>query len=267
MSCQNSSTPSILSDAVMDTKDPEQQSQDHQNRNSTLSIQSTAVCESSEAPCRPPFTTLLAFTALCLSIFLVALDTVLIPTALPTIALSFHVRDYLYAWIGSAYLLANAASVPFWGKLSDIFGRKYVILTANLIFLAGSIICGVSTNATMLIAGRVVQGLGGGGVVVLVHVCVSDLFAIRYVYAISMCRSCTETCILLDAWSIRRVWRPQGLLTATRDRSFYLGLVGAVWAVASALGPVLGGIFAERLNWRVCFYINSKFRCVLATVA
>ncbi|OAL02044.1 MFS general substrate transporter [Phaeosphaeriaceae sp. SRC1lsM3a] len=203
----------------MDTKDPEQQSQDHQNRNSTLSIQSTAVCESSEAPCRPPFTTLLAFTALCLSIFLVALDTVLIPTALPTIALSFHVRDYLYAWIGSAYLLANAASVPFWGKLSDIFGRKYVILTANLIFLAGSIICGVSTNATMLIAGRVVQGLGGGGVVVLVHVCVSDLFAIR-------------------------------------DRSFYLGLVGAVWAVASALGPVLGGIFAERLNWRVCFYIN-----------
>jgi Na+/melibiose symporter-like transporter len=190
MSCQKSSPHSIHSESATDTKDAEQQSQNSQNRNSTLSDQSTAVCEgSTTASQQPSLTILLAFIALCLSIFLVALDTVLIPTALPTIALSFHVRDYLYAWIGSAYLLANAASVPFWGKLSDIFGRKYVILTANLIFLAGSIICGVSTNATMLIAGRVVQGFGGGGVVVLVHVCVSDLFPIRYVHVLSPDRS------------------------------------------------------------------------------
>jgi hypothetical protein len=128
---------------------------------------------------RLPIPTLIAFVALCLCIFLVALDTVLIPTALPTIALSFHIRDSLYAWIGSAYLLANAASVPFWGKLSDIFGRKPVIIAANFIFMFGSIVCAVSTNVSMLIAGRVVQGFGGGGVVVLVHVCVSDLFSIR----------------------------------------------------------------------------------------
>jgi hypothetical protein len=140
-----------------------------------------AATESSKGRGRPALSVTLAFIALCLSIFLVALDTVLIPSALPTIALSFHIRDSLYVWIGSAYLLANAASVPLWGKLSDIFGRKPVILTADLIFLAGSIICALGTNATMLVAGRVVQGFGGGGVVVLVHVCVSDLFSIRYV--------------------------------------------------------------------------------------
>lgn len=122
---------------------------------------------------------LLAFIALCLSIFLVALDTVLIPTALPTISSSFYIPDVLYAWTGSAYLLANAGSIPLWGKLSDIFGRKPIILIGNIIFLAGSILGAMSLDATMLIAGRTIQGLGGGGVVVLVHVCVSDMFAIR----------------------------------------------------------------------------------------
>lgn len=131
------------------------------------------------ASSRPPLPVLVAFTALCISIFLVALDTVLIPTALPTISESFHIPDSLYAWTGSAYLLANASSIPFWGTLADVFGRKPVILVANTIFLGGSIICAVSVDATMLVAGRAVQGLGGGGVTVLVYVCVSDLFSIR----------------------------------------------------------------------------------------
>jgi Na+/melibiose symporter-like transporter len=128
---------------------------------------------------RPSLAILLAYTALCLSIFLVALDTVLIPTALPTISESFEIPDSLYAWTGSAYLLANASSIPFWGTLADVFGRKPILLVANAIFLVGSIVCAVSINAPMLVGGRAVQGLGGGGVNCLVYVCVSDLFAIR----------------------------------------------------------------------------------------
>lgn len=129
----------------------------------------------------PSLATLLCFCALTLSIFLVALDTVLIPTALPSISLDFHIPDSLYAWTGSAYLLANASSIPTWSKLSDVFGRKPIVLISNGVFLCGSLICAVSANATMLVAGRAVQGLGGGGVNVLVYVCVADMFAIRYV--------------------------------------------------------------------------------------
>ena len=168
---------------------------------------------------RPPVPVMLAFVALSLALFLVALDTVLIPTTLPSIARSFHLPDSLYAWTGSAYLLSNAASVPVWGRISDVFGRKPVILTANAIFFCGSVICAVSPTAPLLITGRGIQGLGGGGVVVLAHICVSDLFEIR-------------------------------------NRSFYLGILGAVWATASALGPVLGGVFAEKVDWRWCFYVN-----------
>lgn len=133
---------------------------------------------------RPSLAVLLAYTALCISIFLVALDTVLIPTALPTISESFHIADSLYAWTGSAYLLANASSIPLWGTLADVFGRKPILLVANIIFLVGSVVCAVSVNAPMLVGGRAIQGLGGGGVNCLVYVCVSDLFTLRYVTSV-----------------------------------------------------------------------------------
>jgi MFS family permease len=123
--------------------------------------------------------TITIVAALCLAIFLAALDTVLITTALPTIAKTFDISDTGYAWVGSTYLLTNAASVPFWGKMSDVFGRKPILMLANSIFLIGSLISALAVSLPMLIAGRAVQGLGGGGIVILVNICMGDLFSLR----------------------------------------------------------------------------------------
>ncbi|KZF26158.1 DNA repair protein RAD50 [Xylona heveae TC161] len=156
--------------------------------------------------------------ALCMAVFLAALDTTIVTTALPTITQHFH-SSAAYTWVGSAYLLANAASTPSWGKFSDIFGRKPVLLVANVVFMIGSLITALSVNVSMLIVGRAIQGVGGGGLIILVNICISDLFSMRH-------------------------------------RGAYFGMIGMVWALASALGPVLGGVFTEKVSWRWCFYIN-----------
>lgn len=83
--------------------------------------------------------------------------------------------------MASSYLLANASCVPFWGKLSDIFGRKPIIILANIVFLVGSLICALSTSLAMNIAGRAIQGAGAGGIIVLANITVSDLVSVRYV--------------------------------------------------------------------------------------
>ena len=158
--------------------------------------------------------------SLCASVFLAALDTTIITTALPTISEHFH-SSAGYTWIGSAYLLANAASTPSWGKFSDIWGRKPILLVAAGIFFVGSLLAGVAVSIGMLITARAVQGVGGGGLIVLVNICIGDLFSMR-------------------------------------NRGTYFGIVGMVWAFASAVGPILGGVFTEKVSWRWCFYINRK---------
>lgn len=141
----------------------------------------------------------LIVAALCSAVFLAALDVTITTVAIPTIATDFDSAAG-YTWIGSAYLLANAAAAPSWGKISDIFGRKPVLLTAVGIFWVGSLLCGVSVNMGMLIFGRAVQGIGGGGSLILVNICISDMFSVR-------------------------------------KRGVYLGFVGLVWAVAGGFGP------------------------------
>ncbi|KAF5001583.1 hypothetical protein FGRMN_889 [Fusarium graminum] len=167
---------------------------------------------------------ILIISALCLALFLAALDTTIITTAVPTIANEFN-SSQGYVWIGTAYLLGNAAFVPTWGKISDIFGRKPVILAAAIIFWIGSLLCAVSTGMPMLIASRAIQGIGGGGLIVLPNIAISDLFSIR-------------------------------------NRGMYFGILGMVWALASAVGPILGGVFTSQVTWRWCFYINLPISAV-----
>ncbi|KAF7544284.1 hypothetical protein G7046_g9816 [Stylonectria norvegica] len=173
---------------------------------------------------RTKLETCLIMFALGLALFLAALDMTIITTAIPTISSEFK-SSQGYIWIGSAYLLGNAAFVPTWGKISDIFGRKPVILTACVIFWIGSLICALSKSMGMLIAARAIQGIGGGGLIVLPNIAISDLFSMR-------------------------------------NRGQYFGILGMVWALASAVGPVLGGVFTSKVTWRWCFYINLPLSAI-----
>ncbi|KAK2794270.1 hypothetical protein FQN50_009925 [Emmonsiellopsis sp. PD_5] len=160
--------------------------------------------------------------ALCIALFLAALDMSIVATAMPTIATQFHASESGYSWIASAYLLGNATCMPLWGKLSDIWGRKPIILLANFLFLVSSLMCALAPNLTTLLAGRAIQGVGGGGLIILGQVCVGDLFSVR-------------------------------------ERPLYYAMFGMTWAVAGSFGPVVGGLFTEKVNWRWCFYVNLPF--------
>ncbi|MFF9566269.1 MFS transporter [Streptomyces sp. NPDC014685] len=169
-----------------------------------------------------------AIGALLLGMLLAALDQTIVSTALPTIVSDLGGLEHL-SWVVTAYLLASTAATPLWGKLGDQYGRKKLFQTAIVIFLIGSALCGVAQNMPQLIGFRALQGLGGGGLMVLSMAIVGDL-------------------------------------VAPRERGKYQGLFGAVFGTTSVLGPLLGGFFTEHLSWRWVFYINLPIGVVALLV-
>src|ERR1700712_1199032 len=158
------------------------------------------------------------FAALMLGMFLAALDQTIVSTALPTIVGDLGGLNHL-SWVVTSYLLASTVSTPIYGKLGDMYGRKPIFLAAIVIFLVGSMLAGLSQTMTDRIGFRFLQGAGAGGLMVTAQAIIADI-------------------------------------VPPRQRGRYMGLIGAVFAVASVAGPLLGGFFVDQISWRWVFYVN-----------
>ena len=163
--------------------------------------------------------------ALMLSTFLIAIDSTILATAVPTIVDEFGGFEQ-FPWLFSIYTLAQAASVPVYAKLSDIIGRRPVIYTGIVLFLIGSVLCGLAWNMTALIAFRGIQGLGAGAITPVAMTIAGDIYTVR-------------------------------------ERAKAQGYLASVWAFSAVAGPTIGGLFAQFLTWRWIFWINIPL-CLLA---
>jgi EmrB/QacA subfamily drug resistance transporter len=165
-----------------------------------------------------------ALAGVMLTIFLAAMESTVVATAMPTVVTTLG-GIHMYSWVFSGFLLTSTVTMPLWGRLSDLFGRRRMYMVGLTIFLVGSALSGAAQNMLQLILFRMVQGVGAGSLLTIGMTIVGDLFGLE-----------------------RRA-RMQGYLSG-------------VWGVASLIGPLLGGLFSDRLSWRWIFYINVPFGAV-----
>ncbi|HEU4807250.1 MAG TPA: MDR family MFS transporter, partial [Homoserinimonas sp.] len=160
----------------------------------------------------------LLFIGLMLSMLLASLSQTVLSAAMPTMVGELNGVENML-WIMTAYILASTITMPIYGKLGDLIGRKSLLIAAILLFMAGSVVGALAGDMNVLIIGRVVQGLGGGGLMILAQAIIADV-------------------------------------VPARERGKYMGVMGAVFAVSSVAGPLLGGWFTEGIGWRWTFWIN-----------
>ncbi len=158
--------------------------------------------------------------------FLAAIETTVVAAAMPTVADQLGGLPY-YSWVFSAYLLTSTVSIPLWGKLSDLYGRRRFYLWSIALFLLGSVLSGAAQSMPQLILFRALQGVGAGGLLPL------------------------GMSVLADIYTLEERGRMQGLLSG-------------VWGVASLIGPVTGGYITEWFSWRWVFYLNVPFGALTA---